>query len=70
MRDNFEKSSPENAVEAVRRATRPVLRRRFYSQAGTAPAGEGFAVRLDDKPVCTPAGRMARRTASIRRKCR
>ncbi len=58
MRDTFEKSSPENAVEAVRRATRPVLRRRFYSQAGTASAGEGFAVRLDDKPVCTPAGRI------------
>ena len=58
MRDTFEKSSPENAVEAVRRATRPVLRRRFYSQVGTAPAGEGFAVRLDDKPVPTPAGRI------------
>jgi len=58
MRDTFKKSSPEHAVEAVRRATRPVLRRRFYSQAGTAPSGEGFAVRLDDKPVRTPAGRI------------
>ena len=58
MRDTFEKSSPENAVEAVRRATRPVLRRRFYSQGGTAPVGEGFAVRLDGKPVRTPAGRI------------
>ena len=58
MRDTFEKSLPENAVEAVRRALRPLLRRRFYSQAGTAPAGEGFAVRLDGKPVRTPAARI------------
>lgn len=58
MRDTSEKSSPEHAVEAVRRATRPVLRRRFYSQAGTAPADEGFAVRLDGTPVRTPAGRV------------
>jgi len=58
MRDTFEKSSSENAVEAVRRALRPLLRRRFYSQAGTAPAGEGFAVRLDGKPVRTPAARI------------
>ncbi len=56
MSDTFEKSSPENAVEAVRRATRPVLRRRFYGKAHTAPAGEGSAVRLDGKPVGTPAG--------------
>ncbi len=58
MRDTFETSSPERAGEAVRRAARPVLRRRFYSEAGTAPAGEGFAVRLDDKSVRTPAGRI------------
>jgi chaperone required for assembly of F1-ATPase len=58
MRDTFEKYSPENAVEAVRRATRPVLRRRFYGKAATAPAAEGFAVRLDGKAVRTPAGRI------------
>ncbi len=58
MRDTFEKSSAENAVEAVRRATRPVLRRRFYGKAGTAPAGNGFTVRLDDRPARTPAGRI------------
>src|SRR5208282_600950 len=58
MRDMFENSSPPNPVEAVRRATRPVRRRRFYGKAGTAPAAEGFAVRLDDKPVRTPAGRI------------
>jgi chaperone required for assembly of F1-ATPase len=66
MRDTSEKSSAENAVEAVRRATRPVLRRCFYAKAGTAPAREGFAVRLDDKPVRTPAGRiLAAPTAAL-----
>ena len=66
MRDTFEKSSPENAVEAVRRATRRVLRRRFYSKVGAAPAEEGFAVRLDDKPVRTPVGRiLAAPTAAL-----
>jgi chaperone required for assembly of F1-ATPase len=66
MRDTSEKSSAENAVEVVRRATRPVLRRRFYAKAGTAPAGEGFAVRLDDKPMRTPAGRiLAAPTAAL-----
>jgi chaperone required for assembly of F1-ATPase len=58
MRDTSEKSSAENAVEAVRRATRPILRLRFYGKAGTAPAGQSFAVRLDDKPMRTPAGRI------------
>ena len=58
MRDTLEKSSPENAVEAVRRAGRRVLRRRFYDKAATAPAGAGFAVRLDGKPVRTPAGHL------------
>ena len=58
MRDTFENSSPQNPVEAVRRATRPILRRRFYDKAGTAAAAEGYAVRLDDRPVRTPARRI------------
>jgi chaperone required for assembly of F1-ATPase len=58
MRDTFENSSPENPVEAVRRALRPILRRRFYDKAGTEAAAEGYAVRLDAKPVRTPAGRV------------
>ncbi len=58
MRDLFEKAPPENPVEAARRGLRPVLRRRFYQQASTAAAPEGSAVRLDDKPVRTPAGRV------------
>jgi len=48
----------ENPVEAARRGVRPVLRRRFYVRAGTAPVAEGHAVRLDDKPVLTPARRV------------
>ncbi len=58
MRDTFENSSPQNPVEAVRRATRPILRRRFYAKAGTEAAAEGYAVRLDGKPVRTPARRI------------
>lgn len=66
MRDTFENFSPENAVEAVRRATRPVLHRRFYSKVGTARCAEGFAVLLDDKPVRTPARRiLAAPTAAL-----
>jgi chaperone required for assembly of F1-ATPase len=55
MRDLFENISAENAMEAARRAMRPVLRRRFYERATTAAAAQGYAVRLDEKPVRTPA---------------
>ncbi len=66
MRDPFEHVPPENPVEAVRRAMRPVLRRRFYERATTAVAAEGHAVRLDGKPVRTPAGRaLAAPTAAL-----
>jgi chaperone required for assembly of F1-ATPase len=37
---------------------RPALRRRFYDAAGTAADAGGYAVRLDGKPVRTPAGRV------------
>jgi chaperone required for assembly of F1-ATPase len=57
MRELFENTSPDDPVEAVRRGTRQVLRRRFYAQATTAPAAAGHAVLLDDKPVRTPARR-------------
>jgi chaperone required for assembly of F1-ATPase len=49
---------PDNPVEAVRRAVRPVLRRRFYTKVATAPVAEGHAVQLDDKPLRTPARRL------------
>jgi chaperone required for assembly of F1-ATPase len=58
MRDLFEDVAPEDATKAARRAMRPSLRRRFYDKAATAPCAEGFAVRLDDKPVRTPARRL------------
>jgi chaperone required for assembly of F1-ATPase len=58
MRDLFENTRPENAMEAARRAMRPVLRRRFYEGATTAATAEGYAIRLDGKPVLTPARRV------------
>lgn len=60
MSDIFENSSPQHGVEAVRRATRPTLRQRFYAKAGTAfaSAADGFALQLDGKPVRTPTGRI------------
>jgi chaperone required for assembly of F1-ATPase len=58
MRDLFETVPPENAVEAARRGAGPILRRRFYDKAATAAVAEGHALRLDDKPVRTPAGRL------------
>jgi chaperone required for assembly of F1-ATPase len=45
-------------MEAARRGARPALRERFYANAGMAEVAEGHAVRLDDKPVLTPARRV------------
>lgn len=58
MRDLFENGSPESPAEAARRDLRVRLRRRFYDRAAVAAAADGYAVRLDDKPVGTPAGRV------------
>jgi chaperone required for assembly of F1-ATPase len=58
MRELFENASPDDPVEAVRRSTRTVLPRRFYETAATAAVADGYAVRLDDKPVRTPARRV------------
>ena len=56
--DDPEVGQPTDPNAAARRAMRPPLRRRFYETA-TAQAGEGgFAVRLDGKPVRTPARRL------------
>lgn len=55
MRDLFENIPPENPVAAVRRGTRPALRRRFYDKAETVSTPGGYAVELDGKPVHTPA---------------
>ena len=44
-------------MAAARRGARPPLRKRFYDMATTAATAEGHVVRLDGKPVRTPAGR-------------
>src|SRR5271163_4811483 len=58
MRDLLENAAPANPLEAARRGARPVLPKRFYQRATTARDGEAYALRLDDKPVRTPAGRL------------
>jgi chaperone required for assembly of F1-ATPase len=58
MRELFEITPPDDPVEAVRRSTRTVLPRRFYATATIAADAGGYAVRLDDKPVRTPARRV------------
>ncbi len=46
-------------MAAARRGARPALRRRFYGTAAVAAAAAaGYAVRLDNKPVRTPARRI------------
>ena len=55
MRDLFENVPAEDPMAAARHGARPALRRRFYAKAQTAACAEGYAVRLDDKPVRTPA---------------
>jgi chaperone required for assembly of F1-ATPase len=50
--------SPENPMAAARRSARPALRRRFYVQASVVRKADGYAVRLDGKPVLTPARRI------------
>jgi len=57
MREGLENSLRNNPIEAARRRTRAPLRQRFYKLATVAADGEAFALRLDDKPVRTPAGR-------------
>jgi chaperone required for assembly of F1-ATPase len=48
----------ENPIDAARRGARPALRQRFYINTSTLVVPEGHAVRLDDKPVLTPARRV------------
>jgi chaperone required for assembly of F1-ATPase len=58
MRELFDNAAPPNPMEAARRGARPVLPKRFYERATVAADPCGYALRLDDKPVRTPAGRV------------
>jgi chaperone required for assembly of F1-ATPase len=49
---------PQDPVAAARRNARPALRQRFYTRAEVASGPEGYVVRLDGKPVHTPARRL------------
>jgi chaperone required for assembly of F1-ATPase len=58
MRELFDIMPPENPIEAAQRDARPALRRRFYEGTTAVPISAGYAVRLDDKPIRTPARRV------------
>src|SRR3984893_14493185 len=58
MRELFENTPLDDPIEATRRSMRTALPRRFYATAATAGGGDGYAVRLDNKPVRTPARRV------------
>src|SRR3954464_13562800 len=60
MRELFDEAagqSPLDPQEAVRRAARAPLRKRFYKEAGVAEAEGGFAITLDGKSIRTPSSR-------------
>ena len=46
---------PIDPIAMARRDLKKVLPRRFYNEVATAPAGGGFGLLLDGKPVRTPA---------------
>jgi chaperone required for assembly of F1-ATPase len=54
----FENAPPADPLAAARRGARPALRKRFYDKADVAVTADGHALRLDSKPVRTPAGRV------------
>jgi chaperone required for assembly of F1-ATPase len=58
MRELFDNTPPDDPIEATRRSARTALRRRFYDKATTVALADGHAVRLDGKPVRTPARRV------------
>jgi chaperone required for assembly of F1-ATPase len=55
--DVFE-NQPLDPMETARRGVRPQLRRRFYKDVDVADSTEGFALKLDGRPVRTPARRV------------
>jgi chaperone required for assembly of F1-ATPase len=58
MRELFEITPLDDPIEATRRSLRTALPRRFYATATTAVEAGGYAVRLDGKPIRTPARRV------------
>jgi len=60
MRELFDEAagqSEANPIEAARRSSRAVQRKRFYAEAGVGEGDRGFTVTLDGKPIKTPSGR-------------
>ena len=60
MRELFEDAAGEprpDPQDAIRKAARPPLRKRFYQETGVVEAEGGFAVTLDGKPIRTTSGR-------------
>ena len=58
MRDPIKTVPGSDPVEAVRHGIRPALRPRFYEKATVTGTPGGYSVRLDDKPIRTPARRV------------
>ena len=61
MRELFEQDKGGESADpsqSARRAARPILRNRFYTEVATTQVPEGFAVTLDGKQMRTPAGRV------------
>ena len=60
MRELFDEiagQSAANPMEAARRSSRAVQRRRFYTSVGVGETDGGYTVTLDGKPIKTPSGR-------------
>ena len=55
--DDIAGQSETNPMEAARRSSRAVQRKRFYADAGVGEADGGYTVTLDGKPIKTPSGR-------------
>src|SRR4051794_8266455 len=61
MRDIFQEifhGEPIDPIAAARRNTRPTLRRRFYEQISVEEGEGGHSLKLDGRPVQTPARRL------------
>src|ERR1700721_2429848 len=56
--DDIAGQAEANPMEAARRSSRAVQRKRFYADAGVGEADGGYPATLDGKPIKTPSGRM------------